>query len=74
MSNSKRKTPIIPNCGVSDKKGKQKANRSYRKIVHSLLSIGKDDFPLLKEISDIWDFPKDGKSFISNCNPKYLRK
>jgi len=58
---------------MSDKPGKTKANRSLRKRVkNQLKSMAKTrdesellelqaELPLLREASDVWTFPKDGK-------------
>lgn len=47
---------------VSDKLARSKANRKLRRLTKVLLKIGKDFFPLLREVSDPWDFPSDGLS------------
>lgn len=73
MSRSFRHTPIIGNAGVSDKEGKRKANRRERKSVRSAIFstlCGNADFdglalPLLREVSDVWSFPKDGKHYMN---------
>jgi hypothetical protein len=66
----------------SDKADKANANRRLRRIVKQRL---KDDefieeipLPQLREISDVWDFAKDGKKFL-NINEiegfrEYMRK
>ena len=45
---------------ISDKLDRSKANRKLRRIVKTLLKMGKEFFPLLREVSDPWDFPSDG--------------
>jgi len=66
----------------SDKADKANANRRLRRIVKQRL---KDDefieeiaLPQLREISNVWDFAKDGKRFL-NINEiegfrEYMRK
>jgi hypothetical protein len=66
----------------SDKADKANANRRLRRIVKQRL---KDDefieeiaLPQLREVSNIWDFAKDGKKFL-NINEieafrEYMRK
>tara|TARA_Y100000385_G_C12721610_1_gene478887 strand:+ start:130 stop:345 length:216 start_codon:yes stop_codon:yes gene_type:complete len=66
----------------SDKADKANANRRLRRIVKQRL---KDDefieeitLPQLREISNVWDFAKDGKKFL-NINEiegfrEYMRK
>ena len=65
MSRSYRKTPMGGWCGSSDKVGKQLANRRYRSISKIKLNCNYEDesiiLPVLKEVSNAWDFPKDGK-------------
>lgn len=93
MSNSVRHTPIHSWTNApSDKAGKQQANRALRKINKNVLSqlkqrdltsvIDTEDLQIdmhnIKEVSSVWQFPKDGKSYlkpemIEKC-PKLMRK
>ncbi|MBP9094535.1 hypothetical protein KBI23_26185 [bacterium] len=82
MSRSFRHTPVIGNaCAASDKPGKQIANRTLRMHVRICLLKAlrnSDDFdnlvvPLLREVSNVWSFPKDGKHRM-NPNGSYYRK
>lgn len=82
MSRSFRHTPVIGNaCAASDKPGKQIANRALRMHVRISLRncLRSDDgfdnlvVPLLREVSNVWDFPKDGKHRM-NPNGSYYRK
>ncbi|OPZ83678.1 MAG: hypothetical protein BWY75_02962 [bacterium ADurb.Bin425] len=81
MSNSYRKNPFIGNCSHSDKPGKVNANRTLRTHVRQALRTC-DDFealilPLLREVSNVWDFPKDGKHRLNTRGPnfrKWMRK
>lgn len=79
MSRSIRHTPIIGNAGgESDKPGKAQANRKLR--VHTRLAIiACTDFegllvPVLREVSNVWDFPKDGKHYMKNRKASWYRK
>lgn len=74
MARSYRKLLICGNSmAASDKPGKVKANRALRRASKVAVSTGDfDSIPYLREISNVWDFPKDGKSFSSNS--KHLRK
>ncbi len=86
MSHSFRHTPVIGiTTAASDKPGKKIANRKLRQRVRMAL-LECPDFdnlvvPLQREVSDVWDFPKDGKRRI-NLNDsdycdlyrKYMRK
>ena len=81
MSRSHRHTPIIGNCSHSDKPGKVLAHRALRAATRQALSACRDydDLiaPVTREVSNVWDFPKDGKH---RMNPdgaysrKYMRK
>ena len=82
MSRSFRHTPIIGNaCAASDKPGKQIANRTLRMNVRMCLRKCLRDcadfdnlvVPLLREVSNVWSFPKDGKHRM-NPNGSYYRK
>lgn len=67
MSRSFRKTPII-GCTTSDsdKIGKIQANRKLRVATRHFLVKGREPLPILREISSVWDFPKDGKRFVAD--------
>ena len=77
MSRSRRKEPF---SGIayadSEKKDKRIANRAERRINKRLLAD--DDNNILKkkrEVSNIWDFSKDGKIRIDpRISPKDMRK
>ncbi len=73
MSRSRRKFPKRGIAGKSDKVGKQKANRSLRRAVHVALALGNEDLPILREVSDVWDFDKDGKVWCDG-DEKSMRK
>ena len=76
MSRSLKKVPIAGNGGDSDKIGKRKANRALRKNVNQVDFENEDldILPHLREVSNVYSFPKDGKKFIKNSKPKDLRK
>jgi hypothetical protein len=74
MSRSRIKTPILGIASVSDKEGKRQANRAFRRNVHMEVLKGKEIVSLLREVSNVWDFPKDGKRYWKNLPDKYLRK
>jgi hypothetical protein len=75
MSRSFRKNPVTPNTTAkSEKFDKQKYNRRLRKINKVELEKESDIFSLKREISDIWDMPKDGKDRIPFPISKWLRK
>ncbi len=83
MSRSRKKTSIFSiTTAPSDKADKVNANRRLHRLVKERL---KDDefideivLPQLREISNVWDFAKDGKKFL-NINEiegfrEYMRK
>ena len=75
MSRSKRKTPILPNCQASSEKSeKRKANRKLRRIVKQKLAVPDGELPQKKEISDIWNWEKDGKSYRADLTKKEKTK
>lgn len=45
---------------MSDKQSRAKANRKLRRITRELLAKGEEFLPLLRDVSDTWDFPSDG--------------
>jgi len=63
MSRSFKKTPIQAIAGDSDKRGKRAANRKLRRVSKQAISSGKQP-PELREVSDVWDMDKDGKSYV----------
>ena len=75
MSRSKRKTPILPNCKApSEKDEKQKANRKLRRIVKEKLAVLEEELPQKKEVSDRWNWEKDGKSYPVDLTKKEKTK
>ena len=77
MSKSIRKNIIlIFNSRFSEKKDKRFANRSLRRLVNVKILKQQETLPLLKEVSNIWDFTKDGKMpwIGSTKNNKFTSK
>ena len=82
MSRSFRHTPVIGNaCAASDKPGKKIANSALRARARTALASCRDFddlvMPLLREVSNVWSFPKDGKHRMnpgSSYFRKYMRK
>jgi hypothetical protein len=78
MSNSKKKHPIVARtCAESEKKDKRSANRALRRTVNS--SLRNADFenyvvPLIREVSNVWSFAKDGKIYVgADTCPRVLK-
>ncbi len=75
MSNSYKKNPIIGAASIkSEKEDKQDANRKFRRIVKSQIKVNNFDFPLIREVSNVWCFEKDGKHFLDKEKQKALKK
>ena len=75
MSRSRRKNPIRGNTTAeSEKHSKLKANRKLRRLTKETLKNRKEVLPLLREVSDKWNFEKDGKKYVTNLSEKKLRK
>jgi hypothetical protein len=81
MSRSYRHSPFIGHAAHSDKPGKVIANRTLRAASRQALANCRDFddliMPLLREVSNVWSFPKDGKGRLSKSWPdyaKYMRK
>lgn len=82
MSRSYRHSPYCSNaCAKSDKPGKEQANRTLRMHVRQTLASCVDFeglvMPHMREVSNFYCFPKDGKHRLNPDNPdfrKYLRK
>lgn len=78
MSRSYRHSPFLSySCAESDKPGKIFANRSLRAASRATLA-GCNDFddllmPVIREVSNVYTFPKDGKTRISASHAKYRK-
>ncbi len=73
MSRSRKKAPVTAiTTSTSEKEEKRDANRKLRRVTREKVKKGEEDLPGIREVSDVWDFSKDGKSRTSD--PKYLRK
>jgi hypothetical protein len=77
MSRSYRHAPFMGHCSHSDKPGKIGANRTLRAATRGAVSNCRDwdNFvaPILREVSSVWDFPKDGKMRINKTWAEYAR-
>lgn len=76
MSHSHRKNKIFGNVknADSEKKDKTNANKKLRRLVKVRIARQKETLPLLKEISNIWSFAKDGKQYWANAEKKDMSK
>lgn len=81
MSRSRRHTPITGvTCSDSEKWEKRKANRKLRRLIREAVRkmVDSEDEPVLpeaREVSDVWDWSKDGKIYWGEDeDPKLFRK
>ena len=79
MSRSYKHTTISAiTTAQSEKKDKQLANRRFRRISKHRVKIDAEPLVHLNEVSDIWDFQKDGKRYFdpeeAKKFPKLFRK
>ncbi len=58
----------------SEKEDKRCANKKLRRIIREKLKLGEVIFPELKEVSDAWNFAKDGKKYYGDIEERYMRK
>lgn len=79
MSRSFKHTTISGiTTATSEKRDKQLVNRRFRRISRHRVKIDAEPLIHLNEISDIWDFQKDGKRYFdpeeAKKFPKLFRK
>jgi hypothetical protein len=76
MSRSRKKNPICGNaCAESDKRDKQIANRAFRRKSREALRNDTEPVVDIRQVSNICDFAKDGRHYISPENQeRYMRK
>lgn len=59
---------------TSEKMEKQKANRKFRRITREQVKKGIEALPVIREISDVWVFSKDGKIYDCQMTGIELKK
>lgn len=74
MARSRRKVPIIGNSSGSEKQDKREANRALRRLIRANLDEETEDFPHVREVSDVWAFNKDGKRYNADLDDRHMRK
>lgn len=76
MSRSARKTPIRGvTTASSEKQDKRLANRKFRRLVKTSLKNDSEVLPLIREVSNVYGFEKDGKLYFDSRKfPKSMRK
>lgn len=76
MSRSRRKTPIHGiTTASSDKSSKIASHRRIRRTIRQLVLEKLENPPVEKQITNSWNFNKDGKKwFNSDQHPDLMRK
>ncbi len=75
MSRSYKKIKIFPRtCKDSEKFDKTKANRKLRTSIKVRIAKKLEVLPLMKEVSNVWAFAKDGKHYWANATKKDMSK
>ncbi|GGE95377.1 hypothetical protein [Hymenobacter cavernae] len=70
MARSYRRTPVFAITNAkSEKQDKRKANRLLRRKVRQ-----GDIYLVLREVSNVWSFSKDGKNFWQFAAAQHMRK
>jgi len=75
MSRSEKKNPFAGIADNSDWDDKRRANRRFRRWEKDALKKNREPPEDLEEVSDEWDFNKDGKRrFNPDKYPELMRK
>ena len=75
MSRSKKKIRFRAiTTAVSEKENKVDAHRRFRRIVKQKIKLGEENLPLVRELSNVWHFDKDGKIYDAEMDEKLMRK
>jgi len=75
MSRSRKKTKIRAiTTAASEKEDKQNASRKLRRKIKQKLKSGEQNLPLKREVSNVWSFDKDGRTYDANMTKKDMRK
>jgi len=76
MGKSYRRTNIAGNCGTSktsEKQDKRFANRTLRRSVKQAIYHERDTMPVMREVSNVWSFRKDGKQYFGTYE-EFMKK
>ena len=71
---SKSQTNTVASIPETEKAEKREANRKYRRTVKQKVKLGNDEFPKIRELSNVWCFSKDGKRYYPELSAKDLGK
>jgi hypothetical protein len=74
MTRSHRRTPITGNTKCeSEKRDKTLARKALRRATHVAIQTGMEP-PTAHEVTDPYDWGKDGKKYWGRRFPEYMRK
>jgi hypothetical protein len=76
MSRSKKKIKKRAiTTATTEKEDKILANRRFRrKNKAKTKKVDEDNYPKIREVSDVWGFAKDGKIYVKEMTEKDMRK
>jgi hypothetical protein len=74
MARSHKYRPFFACCSGSEKEDKRLANRNFRHKAKLRAKSGSGEFLLMREISNVWAFGKDGKWYMKKAGKKEMRK
>jgi len=75
MARSFRHTPIFGlTTSQSEKQDKRLANRRLRRAVRVQIALGCEVLSLLREVSNVWCFDKDGRAYDERASARDMRK
>jgi len=75
MSRSKKKNKIHGiTTAKSEKENKRDTNRKFRRMIKQKVKSKETELPVLREVSNVWSFDKDGKRYNPDMRGKGLRK
>jgi len=75
MARSYRHTPIFGvTTSKSEKQDKRLANRRLRRAVRMQVQRGSEVLSLLREVSNVWCFDKDGRAYDRRASARDMRK
>lgn len=72
MSRSRKKHPVVWCATRSNKAGKRQANKRFRRLVNQRIN---SSYPIpiyVKEVTDFWCMPADGKSRFASEDEYYV--
>ena len=73
MSRSRKKHPVVWCAGRSNKAGKRQANKRFRRLVNQRIN---SSYPIpiyVREVTDFWSMPADGKWRLTPEDDYYER-